>query len=470
MEQKIQQHITLLSFVSILFLGGCSLKPDLNVPKVETPQSTQETLQVNKEWWKAFNDEKLNTLIDEALSGSDDLKLSALKVLKARQAYGLSSANELPTLNANAGASRLQTSNEAYTTKNKRAEYSDYALGLGLAYEVDFWGRLSSQSESNWSLYLGSEAARETLRNTLIHDVVSAYFNLASLQARMAILEQSANAYKASYEFRAKQQKVGTISDVLANQALAQYNNVQASKESLMENYKLQQSALAILCGKSPQALFETQTPEAKLPNVLLIPQGVPSTLMENRPDIKEALENLRSKNALIGVEKAAYFPTISLTGSYGQQSDDLSNILKSSANRWSFGPSLSVPIFDFGRIKQRVAISETDLQSSLISYEQSVKKAYKEVYDALAKQNLAQSRLSFQEEELKAYQKVLELSTKRFNQGVANQLEVLDAQKGVLSASLNVAITKQSLLTSQAELFKAMGGGWNEKDLLPVK
>lgn len=464
------RNITLLSLVAALFLGGCSLKPELNVPKMETPQSTQEALNVNKEWWKQFNDPKLNALVDEALLGSDDLKLSALKVLKARQAFGLSEANEMPTLNANASGTRQQTSNEAFSTKSKRAEYSDYALGGSLAYEIDFWGRLSSQSESNWSLYLGTQAARETLRNSLIHDVISAYFNLASLQARMAILEQSANAYKASYEFRAKQQKVGTISDVLANQALAQYNNVQASKNSLMESYKLQQSALAILLGKNPQALFEMQTADMTLPNALVVPAGVPSTLMENRPDIKEALENLKSKNALIGVEKAAYFPTISLTGSYGQQSDDLNNILKSTANKWSFGPSLSVPIFDFGRIKQRVSISETDLQSSLVSYEQSVKKAYKEVHDTLAKENLAKSRLAFQEEELKAYQKVLDLSTKRFNQGVANQLEVLDAQKSVLSASLNVVATKQYLLTSQAELFKALGGGWRENDLITAK
>ncbi|AHJ12094.1 efflux transporter outer membrane subunit [Sulfurospirillum multivorans] len=463
------RSITLLSFVTILFLGGCSLKPELNVPQMEQPKSTQEALHVNKEWWKQFNDAKLNALVDEALLGSDDLKLSALKVLKARQTYGLNTANELPTLNANASNTRQKTSDEAYSTKNKGAEYSDFAMSGTLSYEIDFWGRLSNQSESSWSLYLATQAARETVRNTLIHDVISAYFNLASLQARMRVLEQTAQAYKENYEFRSKQQKAGTISDVLANQALAQYNNAKASQNSLMESFALQKSALAILVGKSPQALFEDSKLEATLPSALVIPQGVPSTLMENRPDIKESLENLKSKNALIGVEKAAYFPTISLTGSYGQQSDDLGNILKSSANRWSLGPSLSVPIFDFGRIKQRVSISETDLQSSLVSYEQTVKKAYKEVHDALAKENLAQSRLVFQQEELKAYQKVLDLSTKRFNQGVANQLEVLDAQKGVLSSTLSVIATQQALLTDQAELFKALGGGWNEAELLHV-
>ena len=463
------RSITLLSFVTILFLGGCSLKPELNVPQMEQPKSAQEALHVNKEWWKQFNDAKLNALVVEALLGSDDLKLSALKVLKARQTYGLNTANELPTLNANASNTRQKTSDEAYSTKNKGAEYSDFAMSGTLSYEIDFWGQLSNQSESSWSLYLATQAARETVRNTLIHDVISAYFNLASLQARMRVLEQTAQAYKESYEFRSKQQKAGTISDLLANQALAQYNNAKASQNSLMESFALQKSALAILVGKSPQALFEELKTDASLPSALAIPQGVPSSLMENRPDIKESLENLKSKNALIGVEKAAYFPTISLTGSYGQQSDDLGNILKSSANHWSLGPSLSVPIFDFGRIKQRVSISETDLQSSLVSYEQTVKKAYKEVHDALAKENLAQSRLVFQQEELKAYQKVLDLSTKRFNQGVANQLEVLDAQKGVLSSTLSVIATQQALLTDQAELFKALGGGWNEAELLHV-
>lgn len=463
------RNITLLSLVAALFLGGCSLKPELSVPSIEQPASSQEALHVNKEWWKQFNDEKLNALVDEALTGSDDLKLSALKVLKARQTYGLSTSNELPTFNANANSTRQKTSNEAFSSKDKGATYSDFGFNGTLAYEVDFWGRLSSQSESNWSLYLASESARQTVRNALIHDVISAYFNLASLQARMNVLEKTAQAYKESYEFRAKQQKVGTISDVLANQALAQYNNIKASQNSLMETYALQKSALTILLGQSPEAIFKEAKSDATLPKALSIPQGVPSTLMESRPDIKEALENLKSKNALIGVEKAAYFPTISLTGSYGQQSDDLSNILKSSANRWSLGPNLSVPIFDFGRIKQRVAISETDLQSSLVSYEQTVKKAYKEVHDALAKENLAQSRLTFQQDELKAYEKVLDLSTKRFNQGVANQLEVLDAQKGVLSSQLNVISTKQALLTDQAELFKALGGGWNEAELLHV-
>jgi outer membrane protein, multidrug efflux system len=463
------RSITLLSLAAVLFLGGCSLKPELNVPQIEQPKSAQEALHVNKEWWKQFNDAKLNALVEEALLGSDDLKLSALKVLKARQTYGLSTSNELPTLNANASNTRQKTSDEAYSTKDKGAVYSDFAMNGTLSYEIDFWGRLSNQSESNWSLYLATQAARETVRNSLIHDVISAYFNLASLQARMKVLEQTAQAYKESYEFRSKQQKVGTISDLLANQALAQYNNAKASQNSLMESYALQKSALAILVGKSPQALFEALKTDATLPSALAIPQGVPSSLMENRPDIQESLENLKSKNALIGVEKAAYFPTISLTGSYGQQSDDLGNILKSSANRWSLGPSLSVPIFDFGRIKQRVSISETDLQSSLISYEQTVKKAYKEVHDALAKENLAQSRLAFQHEELKAYQKVLDLSTKRFNQGVANQLEVLDAQKGVLSSTLSVIATQQALLTDQAELFKALGGGWNEAELLHV-
>lgn len=462
------RNITLFSLSTILFLGGCSLSPDLNVPKVEVPKaSSQEALHVDQTWWKRFNDPLLNALVDEALANSDDLKLQALKVLKARQTYAYNVDNQFPTLNANASNSRQRTSDETY--QHNRAKYTDNTFGATLSYEIDLWGKLSSQSEASWSAYLATAAARETVRNTLINDVIAAYFNLASLQARIKILEQSADAYQATYEFRAKQQKVGTISDVLANQALAQFNNVKAAKETLVQSYALQQSALAILLGQSPEHLFAASSYNATLPNALTIPQGIPSSIMENRPDIKEALETLKSKNALIGVEKTAYFPTISLTGSYGQQSSDLDNILKSSANRWSFGPSLSVPIFDFGRIKQRVAISETELQTALITYEQTVKKAYKDVYDALAKQKAIQNQLAFQEEELKAYQNVLDLTDKRFNQGVANQLEVIDARKNVLNSSLNLVAAKQTLLVAQAELFKALGGGWKADQLIEL-
>lgn len=460
---------TIVSLVAVLFLAGCSLSPELKVPTMELPSKNMEAneaLHVEQEWWKKFGDEKLNALIQEALQNSDDLKLSALRIIKAEQTYGLSNANRYPTLSANAGASRQKTSDETY--QNNRATYSDHTLGAGLQYEIDFWDKLKGQSEANLAAYLSTKAARETLRNTLINDVIAAYFNLASLDERIKILDETTQTYKESYEFRLKQQKYGTINDLLANQALAQYNNTKSAKETLKETKSAQESALYILLGKSPQALFdEEKTSFAKLPNAIIVPKGVPSSLLENRPDIKEALENLKSKNALIGVEKSAYFPSISLTGNYGQQSDSLNNILQSSANKWSFGPTLSVPIFDFDRIKTRVSISQTELETSLVSYELSVKKAYKEVYDALSRQSLIQNRLAFQQDEVVAYQKMLTFTTQRFDRGVANHLEVLDARKGLLNASLGVVTTRQALLSAQAELFKALGGGWNQEMLL---
>jgi len=464
-------NTTFLSLITALLLSGCSLSPTLQTPTLELPSAQSEVLHVKPLWWKQFNDEALNTLIEEALAHSDDVKLSALKILKARQTYGLSDATTYPTLNATAGSTRQQTSNEAYTTKDKRATYQDSNLGLTLGYEIDLWGKLSSQSQANWSAYLSNKAAAQTVKNSLIHEVTLAYFNMASLDARMRILEQSAIVYRQNYEFRTKQYQSGSINELLANQAKAQYNNVLSQKESLLESKKIQESALAILVGKTPATFFNaSSTLKPNLPKPLSIPSGIPSSLLESRPDIAEALENVRSKNALIGVEKASYFPNISLTGSFGQQSESLDNILKSSATKWSFGPSLSVPIFDFGRIKQRVAISETDLQSSLISYEQSVKKAYKEVHDALARTQSAQNRIAFSQEELSAYEKSLSLASKRFEKGAASSLEVIDAQKNVLSTTLSLITTQQALLASQAELFKALGSGWDTSMLLEEK
>ncbi|MDD3343287.1 MAG: TolC family protein [Sulfurospirillaceae bacterium] len=461
-----------ISLTLTLFLvqSGCSLAPQLTVPVIQTPTSlTTETLQVKAAWWKDFKNDALNALIEEALNNSDDLKLQALRVLKAKQAYGLSNAARYPTLNANAGASRIKLSDETY--QHNRTEYSDHTLGTSLQYELDFWNKLEGQSEANWATFLGTKAARDTVKNTLINDIVLAYFNLASLDERIAIMDETITTYEQSYAFREKQLLAGVINDLLANQAKAQFNNAKSLKASLLESRTLQENALAILVGKSPKALFEkNHTLRYTLPSAIVIPKGVPSLLMENRPDIHEALENLKSKNALIGVEKSAYFPSISLTGSYGQQSQSLNNILQSSANKWSFGPTLNVPIFDFDRIKTRVSMSETDLKSALVSYELSVKKAYKEVSDALTRYNTAQSKLTFQSEELGAYTKMLDITTKRFDQGAANQLEVLDARKGMLSTSLSLVSTKQALLSAEAELFKALGGGWNEATLLNEK
>jgi len=457
-----------LTLLGILF-GGCSLAPELNVPSIEEPQTIrEEEVHVDQTWWKTFNDDALNALIDRALTQSDDLKLSALKVLKARQTFGLSEANEMPSLNANASVSRQKTSDETY--QHNRARYDEKAFNGTLSYEIDLWGKLSLQSEANWSSYLASKAARETVRNTLIHDVFSAYVTLVSLRMRLDVLAQTVQTYQTAYDLRAKQSRAGTISDVLAQQTLAQLHNAQAAYETLTQSYALQQNALGILIGASPKAMQEPYTLSPALPKALSIPKGVPSLLLEHRPDIAEALQTLQSKNALIGVEKSAYFPNFSLTGSYGQQSESLGNILQSSANKWSLAPGLSVPIFDFGRIEQRVSISKTDLQTALVGYEQTVKKAYKEVYDALAKMQTLRRQYALQEEELNTYRNVLALTQKRFDRGVANPLEVIDARKNVLSGSLTLIVTEQALLIAQSELFKALGGGWSTDELISSK
>lgn len=464
-----QRNILTLSLSALLFLSGCSFKPELNVPVMELPANQENALHVDAKWWEKFSDASLNALVEEALRSNHDIKLSALRILKAKQAYGLSDANRYPTLNATAGSTRQKTSDETY--QHNRSEYTDNAMALNLSYEIDFWGKLSSGSESNWELYLASASAAQTVKNTLIHDIIVAYFNLASLSERLRIVDETTQTFKETYEFRLKQLKSGSINELLVAQAHAQYLNTLNTKSSLQESKKLQENALFLLLGKNPKVFFETNgVGITTLPNAISIPKGIPSSLMESRPDIQEALFSLKSKNALIGVEKAAYFPSISLTGSYGAQSESLDNILQSSANRWSFGPSLSVPIFDFGRIKTRVALSETELQMALQSYEQTVKKAYKEISDALGRHAILHEKVRTHDEEIAAYTKAVSVSTKRFDVGAISYLEVLEAQKGLLTARLNAISTQQAYLVSQAELFKALGSGWNENDLLGEK
>ena len=173
--------ITLLSLVSLAFLSGCSLAPEVQTPQIELPKVEVSALTVEQTWWKQFNDPTLNALIEEVLANNLDIKLSALRVLKARQAYGLSEDALYPTLNANAGASKQQTSEEAFQTKGRSVRYKDFNLGLTLSYEIDFWGKLSNQAEANWASYLSTQASAQIVRNALINETILAYFNLASL-------------------------------------------------------------------------------------------------------------------------------------------------------------------------------------------------------------------------------------------------------------------------------------------------
>jgi multidrug efflux system outer membrane protein len=451
--------------MALLFLtSGCSMAPKLDLQTPELPASLEDanaTSKIDDKWWEAFGDVRLNTLIEEALSNNDDLKLAMSSVALARAALGLSEAERYPTLSAGASALRQKTSGESLSPF-AGARFDTFNLSASAAYEFDFWGRYKNAEEAALSELLASEADRETVRISLVSSVAELYFTLVSLQRQIGVTEETLHAYKESYEYRLRQYAHEAIDALTLEQAHALYANAKLALASLQETKVLSESALAILLGKSPKALFEERTErETALPRALLIPANLSSRLLEQRPDIRASQERLRAANALIGVAKADYFPSISLTGSAGLQSTELGNLMNSSAKMWSFGPSISIPLFDFGRTKNRVKSAQEQKNSAMIGYGKTVKNAFKEVYDSLKKIETSRQKLRAQDEEKEALQQVFEISQKRFDSGYGTYLEVVEAKRGLLRSRVNMIALNAELIINQISLYKALGGGW---------
>jgi len=457
----------LLSFAAALWLlGGCSMAPKLSITPPELPAEQTVSGDVNAskidtQWWKGFHDDALNALIDEALQNNDDLKMAASRVAQAAAALGYSRAERYPTLDGVASANRQKTSGETLSPYSGFI-YNNFALSLTAAYELDFWGKYRNLEAAARAQFIATDADRETVRIGLVSGVAELYFNLVSLRRQIFITEETVQAYKESYEYRSRQFSHGVIDELTLQQSHALYASAKVVLAGLREEHTLAENAMGILLGRSPKALLERSYETVKtLPEAQPVPAGLTSHLLERRPDILAAESRLRAANATIGVARAAYFPSISLTGTAGYGSSTLDNLLKSSAQTWGIGAALYVPFFDFGRITNSVNEAEAKKDEAVTFYAQTVKNAFKEVYDALARIQAAGEKLTAQEEADTALEKVLTLSQQRFESGYGTYLEVIEAKRSMLASRLGLVQLATAQITNQITLYKALGGGW---------
>ncbi len=451
---------------TVMLFAGCSMAPDMKTPKVELPSSFDKSSDVNSTvdiaWWKNFQDENLNVLIEEALKNNDDLKLAVANVQKARAQYGISEADMYPQINLDGSAARQRKSSNAYPS-NFGGIYNNYSVSATAAYELDFWGKVRNQKNADLSSLLSSDANKEALRISLIVDVATYYFNLVSINEQLNIAKESLKSYEDTLHYREMQLKHGVVDELVVAQARAQVAAANTLMHTIETSKVKTQSALALVLGRTPKEIFENVLVSSKtLPQSVEIPAGLPATLLENRPDIKAAEENIRAKTALIGVAKAAYFPSISLTGNFGYQSQNFDNLIGKSSSVWGFGPNLSMPIFDFGRISSAVKVSKADQKAALISYDKVVKTAYKEVYDSLGTIRISKLKCDSVQQEVDAYNQAYQLAGKKFERGTASYLDVLLAQEGLLNSKLSKVSTDAQLLIDEVTLYKSLGGGWN--------
>jgi multidrug efflux system outer membrane protein len=458
---------------AIFLLTGCTVGPNYHRPAVQTPQTFRaptplpsETASLaNLEWWKVFKDERLQGLVRTALTQNYDLRDAVARVEAARANLGITRSNQFPNADASGyvQANRLSRNgslplSQAFVPSQNRG-FGDATLNL-LSFEVDLWGRLRRATEAARANLLGAEENRKAVVTTLVSQVATSYFSLRELDAELEISLHTLTTRQESLDLIKTRQSggVATLLDLRQGEQLV-YTAAETIP-TLEQQIEQTENQISLLLGKNPGEVIRGRSlTEQELPPE--VPPGLPSALLERRPDIGAAEQNLIAFNAEIGVARAAYFPQLTLTGFLGGQSSKLTNLFSGPSSVWSFVPQVTQPIFTAGRLKSAVRLAEAQRESALIQYERTIQVAFTEVSNALiAHQRVRESREQ-QELLVAALRDRTRLAYVRYRGGVDTLLNALDADRDQFQAELNLSQIRLNELLSVVQLYKALGGGW---------
>jgi outer membrane protein, multidrug efflux system len=456
-----------------ILLTGCTMGPNYHRPAIQTPDafrspspvpSSDSASLADLKWWEVFKDEQLQELERTALVQNYDLRDAVARVDAARANLGITRSNQYPNFEAAGNVSTVRLSRDGETPlppaflPSQNVTFGTATLGL-LSFELDIWGRLRRATEAARANLLGAEENRKAVVTTLVSDVASSYFSLRELDYQLEISQRTLATRRGSLELinRRRVGGVATLLDVRQGEQLV-YTATETIP-TLQQQIEQTENQINLLLGKNPgevkrgRSLTEQQFPD--------VPAGLPSALLERRPDIRAAEQNLIAANAQIGVAKAAYFPQISLTGFLGGQGRQLSSLFAGPSSIWNFTPQVTQPIFTAGRLKSNVKLTEALQQSALIQYEKTIQTAFSEVSNSLiAHQRVRESRVQ-QELLVAALQDRMQLAYVRYRGGVDTLLNALDADRDLFQAELTLSQIRLSELLSVVQLYKALGGGW---------
>jgi multidrug efflux system outer membrane protein len=456
-------------FTVTVALSGCMMGPNYQRPAVDTPQTwrfeDKEAKDVaNTAWWEQFNDPVLNDLIQAALRENKDIKIAAARVEEFIGQYGTTRAALFPQIGAGAGYGRQGVSEIAGPTPladvvGAESTFNSSQLFFSANWEIDLWGKLRRATEAARADLLSTEEARRSVILTLVTSVANAYINLRDLDKQLEVTRQTAKSYKESYDLFSLRFRYGIVSQIEVSQAKSQYEQALANIPFFEKLIAQQENALSVLLGRNPGPIARGKTIDELL--FPAVPAGLPSDILTNRPDIREAEQNLIAANANIGVAKALYFPTISLTGLFGWASNDLSDLFKGPAKMWSWAVPVTAPIFTGGAIAGQVKSAEAMQQQALFDYEKSIQEAFREVDDALVDQKRTREQTEAEVLEVEALREYLRLAGLRYDDGYASYLEVLYAENRLYGSELTHTQTQGALFQALVNVYKAMGGGW---------
>jgi multidrug efflux system outer membrane protein len=462
-----QGQTTFLLFLVALLAGCTTVGPDYQRPAVELPAqypsaASDSGSPLAPDWWTLYQDPALNELVAAARESNVDIRLAAARVREAEALARETSAAFFPDVTAGATAARNRVSTQVIPPPQPGVplERSQYQLSASTNFELDFWGRFARASEAARANLLSSQFSLDVVSLALAGSTAQAYFALRSLDAQIAVLDVTIRVRRDSLSIAKARLEAGLASELDVHQAQGALSDALVQRRDAERNRALIERQLATLTGRLDLKL--TQGDLFALPIPPTPPAGLPSSLLERRPDIRSAEQGMIAANAQIGVARAALFPTISLTASLGAQSAELGQLLTSGAGIWSLGVGLAAPIFDAGRREARVEQAEARHEQALAGYQRSIESGFREVADALV--NVGESAATEKELELRlqAARSALELSSIRYESGYSPYLEVLDAQRTANEAELAFVRNRQARLAFTVDLMKALGGGWN--------
>ncbi len=475
--------------LTVLTITGCVQgqnyeRPSVEVPRnwsaitVADPAQFHEGQQPDAEWWRAFGNDELTGLIDRALQQNHDVKRAVARVLEGRAAVMSAAAGLFPQVNLQGSYSSLavskntfaglglarggQPSPQVFATPG--STFNLWNGAMDLRWELDFWGRIRRGEEAALAEVGANEQDARAIALSLISDLGQSYFRIRELDEQIEIAARTVAVRQESLEIIKKRAAVGLASDLDVARTDVLLAEAAGLIPDLTRSRALELHRLEVLTGSSPGSLDLARKPLRAAVTQPEIPVGLPSQLLERRPDILQSEATLIAANARIGQARAYFFPTLSITGQGGLQSAEFANWFSGNSWNYSIGPSITLPIFLGGTNVARLDQAESRYQQMLESYQQTILQAFREVADLLVSLNTRAEQLARQREQLTAAQTAVTLATVRYRKGLVNYLDVLDAQRSALTAETQVVLTERARLTDMVGLFKALGGGWTQK------
>ena len=473
MNTRIMLRPALLSLA--IALGGCSLAPHYERPSAPTASQwanadSKGTSAQALDWQTFIVDADLRQAVQTALSNNRSLRQALLDIEAARAQYRIQRADRLPSLNATASGNRQRL--PADLSQTGRSEVtSSYQVGLGLAeYEVDLFGRVRNLSEAALETYLATEEATRATQISLIAEVIQAYITRDGALRRLALVEQTLQSRESSLQLVTRRREAGTATALDYQEAVGLTEQARAERESTIRQLRQADNALVLLLGTADAERLLPDTPRDSLLVLQDIAPGTPSALIERRPDILASEHRLKARNADIGAARAAFFPRISLTGSVGSSSAELSGLFDGGSRAWSFAPSLSLPIFAGGRNRANLDLANVRQDAAVAEYEGTIQTAFREVADALAASDTLRREESARQALAASSQAAEQLAEARYKGGVDDHLRYLDAQRSAFSDQTNLIQISTERQLALADLFRALGGGWTGNELAQVR